>query len=157
MPVSLRDLVDNNNSERLKAMLSGTSVEEAELNRLFARAVDRGHNESILELLASGADINYQLPMGESVLFWAIQKGHTATSLLLIEHNIDKDMKTPLAHTTALMCAAKQGQVEVVEALVNAGADAGMTNKKGESALTIAEEAGHTEVVEKLSAAQLRP
>lgn len=48
---------------------------------------------------------------------------------------------------TALIAAASWGQTEVVKRLLDAGADKSVRNEKGKTALDIAREKRHTQIV----------
>ena len=51
---------------------------------------------------------------------------------------------------TALMIAASEGQAATAQALLAAGADRGLRNKKREKAFDVASAAGHLELAEAL-------
>ena len=51
---------------------------------------------------------------------------------------------------TALHCAARWGNIQVVEALLNAGADKALKANDGKTALDLAEEANYPAIVKLL-------
>jgi ankyrin repeat protein len=109
---------------------------------------------------------------GETPLTLAAKKGHKEVVELLLDHvanvsKIDKNDKTSLTlaakkgHTeevnkpnksgdTLLILAVKGGHKEVVELLLNRGADVNKPNKDGYTPLILAAARGHTEIVKLL-------
>jgi len=85
-------------------------------------------------LLAKGADVNFLGRDGETALMGA----NSAEKVrLLVARGAQVNTKDKEART-ALMFAVDRGDVEVVEALLQAGADASVVNEKGASALMYA-------------------
>ncbi|MCH9762879.1 MAG: ankyrin repeat domain-containing protein [Gammaproteobacteria bacterium] len=137
----------NDNDELLGKKLNEQSIDIADINKIFLKSVLGGHNRCIDLLLNKGANVNFVLPMGENALTWAISRGHMETCRLLIEKNINVNKKTSIAHTTPLMCAARSGKLEIIQALVDAGAKLDDQNKLGQTALMIATGVGESEAV----------
>jgi ankyrin repeat protein len=74
---------------------------------------------------------------------------------LLLDYGADVN-GTDADGTTALMCAAYYGKEEVVRVLLERGADAGMRNQQGWTALDMAEPGEWEEVAAMLRAAPRR-
>ena len=102
-------------------------------------------NESlamVTVLIEAGADVNSPDPeYGDTALFWASYKGNKdLVKLLLAQPGIKLDVIN-IDGATALMGAAEKGHLEIVEMLLKAGANISITNKRGETATALAQEA----------------
>ena len=73
----------------------------------------------------------------------------------LLEQKVDIN-STDEKRITALMFAAKDGRIEILEILLSNGADVNLTNSNGGTALMIAAQNDHTEIVEVLLAPSIR-
>ena len=62
----------------------------------------------------------------------------------------EKTKVTRAGNTCTMLQAVEAGHTDMVETLLNAGADPDAVNEDGEPALIIALEAGHTDMVEAL-------
>ena len=70
----------------------------------------------------------------------------TATSTVNMQMT-DFDAEFQLsAGSTALMVAARHGKAACAKLLVDAGADAGIANAEGKTAVVLAEESGHADI-----------
>jgi hypothetical protein len=93
----------------------------------------------ITALLKAGADVNSRHEYGFTPLFGASYKGNkNAVELLLAQPGIKLDETTDDGDT-ALMAAAEHGHAEIVEMLLNAGADVRITDVGGETAISRAQ------------------
>jgi len=141
-------------------------------------AARKGYTEIIKLLLEYGADINESklLNSGKSALIVAADYGFTDIVEILLENGADPNVldaeksscsvsigvrvlispdrthERAINGWSALMYAAWAGDAEMVELLINAGADVNIRAKhsKDETALMVASEAGHPEIVELL-------
>ena len=89
---------------------------------------------------------------GLTALHLAAMKGHPEVVKLLLEEGADKDAATVEGHITvggqkALHLAAEHGCTEVVKLLLEAGADKDAVDLQGKTALDLAIETRHLEVV----------
>ena len=117
----------------------------------------------ITALLAAGADVNSRRldqggcaahDFGSNALFWFSYKGNkNAVKLLLAQPGIKLD-DTNDDGNTALMAAAEHGHAEIVEMLLEAGANVSITDIGGETAITRAQKwlAKQQAIVEKQQA-----
>lgn len=89
------------------------------------------------EILDGGADVNFKDKKGKTALLYATEKNFTKIATKLIENKADLDEYDPKIRETALIIAAKKGNLDIVNALTKAGADVNFKNKNGETALLI--------------------
>lgn len=102
-------------------------------------------NESlamVTVLIQAGADVNSpQRDYGHTALFWASYNGYKdMVKLLLAQPGIQLDA-IDIDGQTALMAAAEKGHAEIAEMLLKAGAKVSITNKRGETATSLAQAA----------------
>ncbi len=104
--------------------------------------------EMVSFLLEHGADPDVAHQKGWTALHWAARAGSTETVVMLLDHGVDVDQRTE-NESTALYQAAYFDQLEIVKILLDRGADVHATvhDEENETALAIAEEKGHTEVI----------
>lgn len=106
-------------------------------------AAERGNLEKIREVLDRGADVNFfPKSRGMTALALAIANQQFAAARLLIERNADKNLSEPLA----LSCYFEN--LDLIVALLRAGADPNLANKSGVTPLMIAAREASTEVVQ---------
>jgi len=86
-------------------------------------AANQGDAAMLATLLEGGADANEELPLGRRPLMLAARSGVLAAVRLLLEHGADPNASETQRGTTALMQAADQGHAEVINLLVEAGAN----------------------------------
>jgi ankyrin repeat protein len=79
-------------------------------------------------LLRSGANPSKAHPEGETPLMAASRSGSVAAVRLLLARGVEVNHAETLQNTTALMWAAAEGHIDVVDVLMEAGADA---NRQG--------------------------
>jgi len=102
-------------------------------NTALMMAAFRKNKTALLELLQRGAQVNQK---GWTALHYAAASGSVEITTILLDKYAYIDAETP-SGMTPLMIAAREGQEEVVELLLNQGADA--TLKDGGFHLTAAE------------------
>ena len=137
-----------------------------------------GSPRAVEQLLAKGADANARGPRGQTALIWAIAERHPDVVKALLAHGGDVHARSeawsqvmavpphgmleynraiPHGGNTALMFAARAGDVESAKLLVAAGANVNDQDAWGVSATAMAAHAGYREVVEFLLAAGANP
>jgi ankyrin repeat protein len=97
-------------------------------------AAIRGHAELVRKLVARGADVN---KTGWTPLHYAATSGHVAIIEFLLEQHAYIDAESP-NKTTPLMMAAHYGTSQAVKLLLESGADPGLRNDLGLTALDFA-------------------
>ena len=134
-------------------------------------AARTGIVEAVRALLNHGADVDaIELSRGQTALMWAVAQRHTDVAGLLIQHGADVRARSSIRRVivntgtaggdaqfegsmvvpedrggyTALLFAARHGDVASARLLLDAGADANDTAPTGTSALVVAAHGGHT-------------
>ena len=115
------------------------------------RAAQNGHLGVVQVLLDAGADVHAQDKAGYSVLMVSAISHHPAIIQTLVEQGARIDQQDPGFGYSALMLAAKEGQLENVRLLLEAGADLALRDRSGMTALDWAVENSYGEVVHLLS------
>jgi ankyrin repeat protein len=100
--------------------------------------------------LKAGAEPNAALPGGETPLMTASRVGSLATVKTLIEAGAKIDSKDERRGQTAVMWAAAEGQADVVQELIRAGANPRARVASGFTPLLFAIREGHIDVVKVL-------
>jgi ankyrin len=121
------------------------------------------------QLLAKGANVNARAARGQTALMWAVAQKHADVVTVLLAHGADIQARSdvwsevmavsphghpdynraiPHGGDTALMFAARVGDVASAKLLVAAGANVNDADAWGVSATAMAAHAGHGELVE---------
>jgi ankyrin repeat protein len=114
--------------------------------------IANGRLEATALLLDRGGDPNLPDTAGATMLMAAAGMGHPALVELLVRRGADLDATEPAKGLTALHIACWKNKPDCVEALVRAGCGMAAKAKNGRTAKQLAEDHGHTVVVERLKA-----
>jgi ankyrin repeat protein len=168
VPLSLA--ATNGSADMLEVLLKAgadPNAAQAEGETALMTAARTGTSDALQVLLAHGADVNaHEHWFGETALMWAAGHNHAAAVHVLIDHGAAIDARsnalefpktifnggamvsTPLPRgaMTALMFAARDGGLEAVRVLCDAGAQLDLTDPDGTSALSMAIINGHYDV-----------
>ena len=106
-------------------------------------AVYNGKAEAANALLAGGAQVNQD---GWTPLHYAVFAEQPEMVAMLLSKGAQVDARAP-NQQTALMLAAKTGNVVIAKLLLNAKADTSLTDQNGETALTLAREQNNSNLV----------
>jgi ankyrin repeat protein len=164
----------NGNAAMMKLLLRAGADPNAaagEGETVLMTAARTGRPEPLALLLDHGADPNaVEREFGETALMWAAGQGHAEAIRVLVEGGANADTHSstidlppvnvnfsfavttalPRGGMTALMYAARQGQLESVPALAEVGADLNAVDPEGATALVIAIINAHYEVAARL-------
>ena len=112
-------------------------------------ATDSGDLEKVKYLVENGADVNAVNNINQTALHLASENGYLEIVEYLIKNGADVNARC--AHWydnfTPLICASDSGQFEPVKYLVEHGADVNAKDKNNNTALVLALEKGHLEIV----------
>lgn len=112
-----------------------------------------GRTQAVQALLSKMPPLEKQ--DGEELLLLVAGLGHGNILDALIAHGVDVNGRG-LKSRTALMAAAAFNQAEVVRRLLKQGADAGLTDDDGMTALRVAEDKGNDEIITLLKQASAK-
>ena len=110
-------------------------------------ACTNGNGAMVVLLLKAGADPNAALPGGETPLMTAARVGSLHAVKALVAHGARIDGKDERRGQTALMWAAAEGHPDVVEVLIEVGADFRARLASGFTPLLFAVREGRIDVV----------
>jgi ankyrin repeat protein len=152
----------------LKAGADANSI-SSEGETALMTAAHTGNADAVKVLLAHGADVNAKENWhGETALMWAVAQKHAAVARELLAKGADVNARStankwerqnsaeprekwlPLGGLTALEFAARQGCVDCIPVLVEAGADVNAVDPDGISPLLSAIINGHYDAAEVL-------
>jgi ankyrin repeat protein len=142
-----------NDSETVQLLVrSGANVKAANRYGItpLTLAVTNGNAGMVELLLKSGADPNTTLPGGETALMTAARVGTLASVKALLVRGATVDSKDERHGQTALMWAAAEGHADVVQMLIEVGADYHLRLASGFTPLLFAVREGHSDVVRTL-------
>jgi ankyrin repeat protein len=132
-------------------------------------AARAGKARVVEQLIAKGANVNVRATRGQTALMWAVSQQHPDVVKVLLANGADVHARseawtmvmavTPHGHDeynraiphgsdTALMFAARVGDLASAKLLVAAGANVNDADAWGISATTLAAHAGHADVLE---------
>ena len=122
--------------------------------RNLRRAIDSGDVIVTSELLSQGVQLNNEdLNGAPSTLFMAINKGNSAIIELLLNHDENIEQRTGFMEITPLHYAVHlgNGQPEIVNLLLEKGANVKAKDRVGMTALHMAAQLGYAEIAQLLT------
>ncbi len=115
-------------------------------------AATKGHGKVLVQLLENGADPDaVERNDWTALMYAAIYHAHgpqSATALIDAGANIDRQDK--MAGRSALMEASDDGNLKVLNLLLNAGADRSLKDKNGNTALDFAKQREYKRIIDAL-------
>ena len=114
-----------------------------------------GGKAAVVELLLDrSAEIDARRGPGlRTALMHASRNGEAAVVELLLDRGADIEARDYMYGQTTLMCASESGEAAVVELLLDRGADIEARARDGDTALEVAYNEGHRDVMNVLRAA----
>lgn len=134
-----------------------TSTPNDEISRSLFRALYMYpcSLEGVQEFLEEGADVNWVDPFSGRISLHNVtdahEQDHPDIVKALLDAGANPNVRDRLEVQTPLMYAAAHGYTESVRILIDAGADASIVDNNRRTALMLAEEEGHYEIVDLLS------
>jgi ankyrin repeat protein len=119
----------------------------------LSQACTNGNDAFVRLLLKSGANPNAPIGTGVTPLMTCAKSGSVDAVKRLVEFGAAIEAREPDQHQTALMWAAAEHQLKVVQALIDAHADLQAHSKAGFTAMHFAARQGDLEMVQLLLAA----
>ncbi len=109
-----------------------------------------GHAEIVELLMSHGAEVNVTTNSTSTALHLAAREGHADLVGLLLRHGAKVESRRAHYLRTPLMDAALNGHVEVVALLLRNGADVTVRDAENNTALSLAQVAGHGSIADML-------
>ncbi len=130
----------------------GADVNAADAKSLTAlhMAAYNGHSDTVKLLIRSGATVDCRDSEGKTPLIHASTGPFAATVTTLVDAGADVNAKDATESFTPLMMAAGLGQPEVVQLLLENGADKTIEDDDSDTALDHARNGGHDAIVKML-------
>ncbi|MDF1762255.1 MAG: ankyrin repeat domain-containing protein [Oleibacter sp.] len=139
--------------DRLAGFLKeGAQIDETdnEGHTALTRAAWRGNTDIVKQLLHAGAKINHQDSLGRTAIAWSLaSQPHKDTMLLLIANKADVNIQD-MEGKSALRLAVEQKQLELVDKLLNAGANPNLADKENVTPLQRATILNQPSIIESL-------
>lgn len=124
---------------------------DAQENTALRHALISGHDAAIRALLERGASLDGRHSAGTS-MFLAISEGQPAVLKALLDFGADVNREKNIVGITSLMCAAgMKNSVEIMQILLDAGANINAKDRRGYTVVMAAAEAGDAKMIRALS------
>jgi ankyrin repeat protein len=121
-------------------------------------ALARGSGAAVAAALAGGGDPNMMLVDGRTPLVWAVQENKVAIARTLLAYGADPDAPSQLEFgMTAMMAASVEPNMEIMQLLLDNGANVNTLDSRGDPAINWAANYGHANLVQVLLDAGANP
>jgi len=140
----------------VKKGASVNSVEPKKKRTPLMLATAKKNLEVVEYLTKKGADVNARDSDGQTALMYACRQHlkaepENSIAIFLLNHGAEVNLQSTKKGFTALMLAAGAGNVELVQKLLEKGADPAIRDNFGVTAAAAAQKTGHSAVVDLLS------
>ncbi|MBZ5601879.1 MAG: ankyrin repeat domain-containing protein [Acidobacteriia bacterium] len=116
----------------------------------IADAAQQGNKDVVKTLLKDKADVNAAQGDGMTALHWAASKDDLELVKSLLAAGANPNAKTRIGEITPLFLACTNGDAAMIQAMLNAGADAKSVKANGTTALMMAATSGGADAVKVL-------
>ncbi|MEX2467382.1 MAG: ankyrin repeat domain-containing protein, partial [Gemmatimonadota bacterium] len=131
----------------LGALLATLLLTAGSTDSPVADAAERGDVETVVALLRQGADVNAAQGDGLTALHWAAMNNNAEMAGVLLYAGAESEATTRLGGYTPLHLGSRLGHAEVIEALVEQGADVSARTTTGAMPLHLAAGSGDVPAV----------
>jgi len=154
----LNSAARSGNTEKIRQLLdNGTDVNGKDFvhRTALADAAYSGNTNCVKLLLDRGANVNGRSAYGETALYFAAGRNQPDCVKLLLDHGADADCGDLVCNKgyTPLMSAADGGYFQCAKLLLDYGANIDIKAENGKTALDLAGENGHSDVVKLIETA----
>lgn len=160
-PLTTQALLDAENWQGSNESKAAVRRNQPKSSAVLAMAVKANFLEIVRLLIEAEVDINYQDQQGETALHVAARYGHDACAKLLLEgsqlQKADPDLAESTYSWTPLFIASVDGNLGVVELLMESGADVDRVDSSGWTAKEHASLRGHIVIARVLAEVTLMP
>lgn len=149
----LGDLVKRDDKDKLLAILHDKDRKpcQKDINNALLTAAELGRNSMLLELLDAGANINVVDSSGCPPVLLAALNNHVETVRTLLEHpKCSSTLRVDLRKRTALHHAVATNNMELLELLLEKGADVNAISECNETPLLVAISYNHQDMIKRL-------
>ncbi len=136
--------------EILVAKGAAVNLQDQKKRTPLILAASNGHTSVVEFLFSKGADINARDSGGQTALTYASKRSFNETAAFLLKNGADVNVQSKKKGISALMLAAGWGNVELVQLLLEHGADPSLTDIFGKTAKGVAQDRGNSAVVDLL-------
>ncbi|TMS38461.1 hypothetical protein L596_005181 [Steinernema carpocapsae] len=134
----------------LEKRATQTKEVNEDLNKAFLVSVEMDHKELVEILVSTGVNLDYPGKEGKTALMSAARLGHKTMIKYLIDKGANVNIESSNKESTALSIAAFQGFHEIVQLLLDNGADCTRLLRDNVTCVLEAARHGHTQCVELL-------
>lgn len=127
------------------------NYQDMEKRTALILAANNGHTSVVEFLFSKGADINVADKDGMTALMYATRRSFNETAAFLLNNGADVNVQSRKKKITALMLASAWGNKELVQMLLDKGANPATRNIQGRDAAFYADKRGHKEITKILS------
>jgi hypothetical protein len=144
---------DGNLTQVQTQVTKGADVNYADKKQRTALilAANNGHTTVVEFLFSKGADINAKDKGGMTALMYTAKRSFNETAAFLLNNGAKVNVQNRKKGMTALMLASGWGNAELVQMLLDKGADPTIHDKFGATAADNAKERSHSAIVSMLS------
>jgi glycerophosphodiester phosphodiesterase len=160
-PLTTQALLDAENWQGSNEVHASVRRNQPKSSAVLAMAVKANFLDIVRLLIEAEVDINYQDQQGETALHVAARYGHATCAKFLLEGSQLQKADTELAESTyawtPLFTASVDGNLGVVELLIEAGADVDRVDSSGWTAKEHASLRGHIDIARVLAEVTAAP